>query len=98
MDVVTPVEREWAEHVYHLYVVEVNDRDGVRDRLKGPGVATGVHYPLPLHLQPVFAPARGSLPVAEGLAKRIISLPMFPELTEEQIEHVCRALADAVQV
>jgi dTDP-4-amino-4,6-dideoxygalactose transaminase len=89
---------ESVDAVYHLYVVMVEDRDGVRRRLQERGVESGIHYPVPLHLQPAYAElgyATGDLPVAERRATRILSLPMFPEITREQRAHVVACLAEA---
>ena len=99
LNAVTPVEKPWAKHVYHIYQTQIENRDAVAAKLKAQGIATGVHYPIPLHLQPVFADlgqGRGTFPVAERLADRMLSLPMFPELTDEQISHVCDCLGEAV--
>ena len=88
-----------CEHVYHLYVVQVEDRDAVREKLGADGVQTGIHYPVPLHLQPAYAGlgyGPGDFPVAEALAPRILSLPMFPQITPEQQEYVVERLAAAV--
>lgn len=85
-------------HVYHLYVIEVEHRERVATTLRERGVATGIHYPIPIHLQPAYADlgrSRGSFPRTERSADRILSLPMFPELTEEQIELVADALASS---
>lgn len=85
--------------VFHLYVVQVADRDRVRDTLLSEGIETGVHYPVPLHLQPAYAHlghGRGDFPVAEAMADRILSLPMFPEITEEQIDYVTDRLDAAL--
>ena len=94
---VTPIAvRDDVEAVYHLYVVQVDDRDAVRERLGAQGVESGIHYPVPLHLQPAYSSlgyARGDFPVAEALAPRILSLPMFPGLTDEQIDFVVERLA-----
>jgi dTDP-4-amino-4,6-dideoxygalactose transaminase len=84
-------------HVWHLFVVLVprGSRDEIRDRLAAEGVATGIHYPTLVPYQPAYAHLgyrRGGLPVAEDVAGRCLSLPMFPELTEDQIEHVAWAL------
>lgn len=92
-------ERPDVEAVYHLYVVQVDDRDAVKVKLAEAGVDTGIHYPLPVHLQPAYAHlgyTRGDFPVAEHLAERILSLPMFPEITSGQIEYVVEQLAKAV--
>jgi dTDP-4-amino-4,6-dideoxygalactose transaminase len=85
-------EAPFAKSVYHLYVIMVDDRDGLQKYLGEKGIATGLHYPLPLHLQKAYAHLgykEGDFPVAERSARRLISLPMFPELTREQIEYVC---------
>ncbi len=79
------------EHVYHLYVVQADGREKLRERLAAQGVATGVHYPLPIHLQEAYRDAGcgpGSFPVSEREAARVVSLPMFPELTEDQVRRV----------
>jgi dTDP-4-amino-4,6-dideoxygalactose transaminase len=85
-------------HVWHLYVIEVSDRDAVLSRLNEQGVGASVHYPVPLHLQPAFrhlGHSVGDFPVAERAAARILSLPMFPGMTDVQIERVVEALAVA---
>lgn len=91
--------RDDVDHVYHLYVVQVDDRDAVRDRLGGQGVQTGIHYPVPLHLTPAYEGlgyASGDFPVAEALAPRILSLPMYPQIAVEQQEYVAERLAEAL--
>jgi len=97
---VTPMRcHKDVEPVYHLYVVQVDERDRVQEHLAAAGVQTGIHYPLPLHLQPAYARlgyARGDFPVAEKLAERILSLPMFPHITPDQQEYVVERLAAAV--
>jgi len=93
---VLPATLEGADHVFHLYVVRSEQRDALRAHLDKAGIQTGVHYPVPIHLQAAYADlsrGRGSFPVAERLAQEILSLPMFPELAEEQIEMVCDAIA-----
>jgi len=90
-----PVEREWGTHVYCYYVVQIPARDQFREALAREGIETNVHYPIPVHLQPACAPygyRRGMLPVTEAAAERIVSLPMYPELTGEQIDLVCEAV------
>jgi dTDP-4-amino-4,6-dideoxygalactose transaminase len=97
---VTPVtERPDTEAVYHLYVVQVDDRDAMRAKLDEAGVGTGIHYPVPIHMHAAYAHLGykpGAFPVAEHMAGRILSLPMFPEITTEQIEYVVEQLAKAV--
>jgi dTDP-4-amino-4,6-dideoxygalactose transaminase len=94
-----PVEPEGRRHVYHLYVVRVPQRDRVRDELARRGVATGLHYPIPIHLQPAFARLElgtGSYPHSERAAAEILSLPMYPHLTRAQVAHVADCLRQAV--
>jgi len=90
-EVVMPLEAEYAKHVYHLYVIRTHRRDELQDWLKSKGIGTGLHYPIPLHLQRAYeylGYKEGDFPVAEECAKQILSLPMFPELTQEEIEKV----------
>ncbi len=87
--VLTPVEKSFARHVYHLYVIRSQRRDALRQYLKDNGVGTAIHYPVPVHLQPGYADlgsGRGSFPVSEQLAGEILSLPMFPELTAKETQ------------
>jgi dTDP-4-amino-4,6-dideoxygalactose transaminase len=94
--VMTPTTTEWATPVYHLYVVEADSRDALRVALDKSGIGTGVHYPLPSHLQPACADlglGAGALPVTETLAGRIVSLPMYPELPIEQVERVAQTVS-----
>jgi len=82
-----PLEPSWSRAVYHLYVVRTVDRDGLMAFLKERGIGSGIHYPIPLHLQKAYTAlnyAQGDFPVAEMVADRIVSLPMFPQLTAEQ--------------
>ncbi len=97
--VVTPVEAAYARHVYHLYAVRVADRDQVLAALAAKGIACGIHYPIPVHLQEAYNDlgyARGSFPVAEACADQFLSLPMFPELTSSQVSAVTQALAEVL--
>ncbi|HID87251.1 MAG TPA: DegT/DnrJ/EryC1/StrS family aminotransferase [Anaerolineae bacterium] len=94
--VVTPAEQPYAHHVYHLYVIRTPQRDALRAYLLEAGVGTSVHYPLPTHLQEAYRDlglGPGSLPVTERAANEVLSLPMFPELTEEEQEEICQAIA-----
>jgi dTDP-4-amino-4,6-dideoxygalactose transaminase/acetyltransferase-like isoleucine patch superfamily enzyme len=91
-----PHEPEWSRGVFHLYVVRTADRDGLMEHLKGAGIGTGIHYPIPLHLQKAYVSmgyAKGDFPVSERLALEIVSLPMFPQLTPAQQERVVQAVA-----
>ena len=95
-DLVLPVVSESAQPVWHLFVVRAAEREPLQAQLKSEGVATGVHYPVPLHVQPAYeymAIRRGTLPITEKVSKDVVSLPMYPELTEENIDSVCSALA-----
>jgi dTDP-4-amino-4,6-dideoxygalactose transaminase len=90
-----PVERAECRHVYHLYVVRLAQRDAWRAALADAGVQTGVHYPMPVHLQPAYRDLgyqAGDFPVSEGVAAEVLSLPMFPELTSGQIGTVAGLL------
>jgi dTDP-4-amino-4,6-dideoxygalactose transaminase len=93
-----PLRLSEEGHVYHLYVVEVEQRERVMATLRERGIATGIHYPVPIHLQPAYADlglGRGAFPRTERSADRILSLPMFPELTHEQIDLVVDGLASS---
>jgi dTDP-4-amino-4,6-dideoxygalactose transaminase len=89
--VVTPVEAPWTKGVYHLYVVRVQDRDALQTYLAEEGIGSGIHYPIPLHLQKAYQHLgykKGDFPVTERAAAEIVSLPMFPQLTHAQQEEV----------
>ncbi len=94
-----PIMDEERESVFHLFVVEVAERDRVAAELKSKGIDTALHYPVPVHFQPAYAHLRlggGSFPVSERVAQRCLSLPMYPELTDEQIDYTCEQLRAAV--
>jgi len=98
--VVTPYVLPGVEPVYHLYVVQVPDRDRVQAALKAEGIETGIHYPIPLHQQPAYAHLGfkpEDFPISAALAPKILSLPMFPEITEAQIKMVVDALKRALR-
>jgi dTDP-4-amino-4,6-dideoxygalactose transaminase len=91
----TPCEMSYARHVYHVYAIRVPHRDRVFQHLNKSGVQAGIHYPIPVHLQPAYRDARykeGDFPVAESVAREVISLPIFPELTPAQIDEVCASV------
>jgi dTDP-4-amino-4,6-dideoxygalactose transaminase len=91
-----PETAEWAEHVWHLYVVRTPRREAIREHLSSVGIATGLHYPLPLHLQPALESlgySRGAFPVTEAWASELLSLPMFPELEPSEIEWIGESVA-----
>jgi dTDP-4-amino-4,6-dideoxygalactose transaminase len=94
-----PFEPEWAKAVYHLYVVRVPDREGLMRHLAEANIGTGIHYPVPLHLQNAYGRLgyrAGDFPVAERVAREIVSLPMFPHLTGDQQERVVAQVMEFV--
>lgn len=93
-----PARIPGTTHAMHLFVVECDDRESLARSLAGAGIATAVHYPLPVHRQPAYAGRiRGAdrLPVTEALSERVLTLPMFPELTDRQVDRICVALRSA---
>ncbi len=100
-NIVTPHEPSWSKAVYHLYVVQVENRQAVQARLAEDGVGTGIHYPIPLHLQKAYASlgyTSGDFPICEKAAERILSLPMFPGLSESDQAQVVHAMIQCAQV
>jgi dTDP-4-amino-4,6-dideoxygalactose transaminase len=98
--VVTPVVAPWAEHIYHQYTIRVPQRDHVQKILAAHGIASTVYYPTPMHLQPAYSSLgykQGDLPESERAAAEVLSLPIYPELTENQIARVADALAGALR-
>ena len=98
-DVTLPRTLEGNEHVWHLYVIRVPDRDRVLKELYAAGIGAGIHYPLPIHLTPAFRGlgySEGAFPVAEGTCHQLLSLPLFPEITAAQQERVVSVLAAAL--
>jgi len=94
-DISLPPEADYAKHVYHVYAVRTSMREEFMNAMAEKGIATGIHYPVPVHLQDAYRSMgleRGSYPVAEKCAGEVVSLPMFAELTSEQIEYVCAAI------
>ncbi len=94
-----PREMPYARHVYHVFAVCAPDRDQLARDLQAAGVATGIHYPIPVHLQNAYRDERygeGAFPVSESVAGRVLSLPLFPEMTAEQIAAVCGAVTDSL--
>jgi dTDP-4-amino-4,6-dideoxygalactose transaminase len=89
--VTIPVEAPWTKGVYHLYVVRVSDREALQAHLAEAGIGSGIHYPIPLHLQKAYEHLnykKGDFPVTERVAAEIVSLPMFPQLKHEQLNEV----------
>lgn len=95
LDLPLPLERPESTHVYHQFVVRVPDRDAVQRRMAERGVQTAVYYPLPLHLQPLYRELghrAGDFPEAERAAREVLCLPMYPELTDAQVDEVVEAV------
>jgi dTDP-4-amino-4,6-dideoxygalactose transaminase len=99
-EVIRPVTALHNLHVYHIYAVRVEDRDGVLERMAARGVKCGIHYPVPIHLQTAYGflgLKAGSFPVAELCAQQFLSLPMYPELQPEQIRFVVQTLRESLR-
>jgi dTDP-4-amino-4,6-dideoxygalactose transaminase len=95
--VITPRVMGYSNHVFHLYVLKVPRRDELKKFLEEKGIGTGIHYPGPIHLQDAcrgLGYRRGDLPLTEGTADSILSLPMYPELTKEQIRYVADSIRE----
>ncbi|MBN2126297.1 MAG: DegT/DnrJ/EryC1/StrS family aminotransferase, partial [Deltaproteobacteria bacterium] len=98
--VVLPHESPDSTHVYHLYVVRVPNRDAVRARLAEKGIATGIHYPIPLHLSRAYAHLglhKGDFPVTEKAASEVLSLPMYPELELDKVEYIAESMIEILR-
>lgn len=94
-DVVTPSVREGSDHIYHLYVIRCPRRDELKEHLAKKDIFTGLHYPVPAHMQPAYSYlgyGKGDFPVTERLCDEILSLPMFPSITPAQVEYVCDSI------
>jgi dTDP-4-amino-4,6-dideoxygalactose transaminase len=97
-EIVTPLEAPYALHVYHIYAIRVQERDEVMWFLNEKGIQCGVHYPVPIHLQMAYRSLgyeKGDLPKSERIALELVSLPMFPELTEAQVNTVALTVKEA---
>ncbi len=96
---ILPTEADYAEHVYHLYVVRTTQREALQSYLKEHGIGTGIHYPIPIHLQEAFQDlgyGTGSFPVTEQCAAQTLSLPMYAELTTDQITQVAQCIGEFI--
>jgi perosamine synthetase len=95
--VTLPVEREWGRHVYHQYVIRTPERDVLREQLAMQGIASGIHYPIPVHLQPAIREITGevSLPETEAAAEDILSLPVHPWLSEDDIREIATIIQES---
>jgi dTDP-4-amino-4,6-dideoxygalactose transaminase len=97
--VLTPLHASYAQHVYHIYAIRVKERERIMERLTQKQIGCAVHYPIPIHLQEAYRSLgyeKGSFPVAERCAREFISLPMYPELTSEQVKQVASCLNEAI--
>jgi dTDP-4-amino-4,6-dideoxygalactose transaminase len=97
-DLETPAEMPWARHVYHVYTIRSNERDNLQTTLAKEGIQTGIHYPVPVHLQPAYADlgyGPGAFPQAEAAAKQVLSLPLYPELSRQAVVQVAEAVKEA---
>jgi len=93
-----PAEMPWARHVYHVYTLRNPDRDRLQAALQSEGIQTAVHYAVPVHLQPAYASLgynQGSLPRAEAAAEQVLSLPIYPELSDASVAEVACAVEKA---
>ena len=95
--IITPFEPEWSKAVYHLYIIRMKNRDAAQKKLSDLGISTGLHYPVPLHMQKAYAHLKHApedFPVTLQTSREILSLPMFPGLTEDQVRRVVEALRE----
>jgi dTDP-4-amino-4,6-dideoxygalactose transaminase len=91
--VIKPIEESWATHVYHMYTIRTQKRDELKEFLAEQGIGTGIHYPVPIHKQPVFSRHnRLRLPFTEEVSKTTLSLPMFPSMNQNQVNYVVNAV------
>jgi dTDP-4-amino-4,6-dideoxygalactose transaminase len=99
--IILPAEMPWGKHMYHLYVIQADDRDALRHRLEAAGIESGLHYPVPLHLQEAYRSLgyrQGSFPVTEGVVSRILSLPMYPGISTEVVARVAEEIMETSNV
>jgi dTDP-4-amino-4,6-dideoxygalactose transaminase len=96
----TPEAVSYGRHVYHIYAIRTATRDSLQQTLHDRGIQTGIHYPIPVHLLPAYADLGhrpGDFPCSEKAAHEVLSLPMFPELTEDQVATVSRSVGTLLQ-
>jgi dTDP-4-amino-4,6-dideoxygalactose transaminase len=97
LPVKTPTEQLGNQHIYHMYVIQAPRRDELQVWLKDHGIGTGIHYPVPIHLQNAMSNLggkKGDFPVTEKVVDQILSLPLYPELTDEAIQIVASSIRD----
>jgi dTDP-4-amino-4,6-dideoxygalactose transaminase len=91
--VITPYEAEYGGHIYNYYVICSKDRDNLQSFLKSKGIDSAVYYPVPLHLQPVYSNlgySKGDFSISEQVSNEVLALPMFPELTQDEIKYITK--------
>jgi dTDP-4-amino-4,6-dideoxygalactose transaminase len=96
-----PTETAYSSHVYHIYPICIADRDQLMAQLENKGIHCGIHYPVPIHLQPAYRTLnlpRGTFPQAESNAQTQLSLPIYPELSSEQIDYVADSLEKCISM
>jgi dTDP-4-amino-4,6-dideoxygalactose transaminase len=96
-----PVEMDYSRHVYHLYVIQSENRDALRQQLADVGIESGLHYPIPLHLQEAYrflGYKQGDFPVTERVKSRILSLPMYPGIDSKSVERVASEVRESCYV
>lgn len=99
-EIITPKQSTWAESVYHLYVVQTGNREALKQKLNEAGIGAALHYPRPLHLQKAYefmGHKRGTFPVSEQVADRVMSLPNYPEMTDEMVEFVVESVKEIMR-
>jgi dTDP-4-amino-4,6-dideoxygalactose transaminase len=95
----TPKQMPWARHVYHVYTVRSEDRTGLQEAIQAEGIQTGIHYPIPVHMQPAYADLgyrAGAFPHSEKAAAQVLSLPLYPELSPQSVAEVARAVKKTI--
>ncbi len=100
LPLVTPLTPAYAEHIFHLYVIRVHNREALMEHLKSKGIASGLHYPIPIHVQPAYSELgykAGDFPITEAYAETILSLPIYPELDDDKVAYVVDAIRDFFQ-
>jgi dTDP-4-amino-4,6-dideoxygalactose transaminase len=100
-DIITPVEADYAKHIYHIYAIRTKNRDALISSLAEKDIFCGIHYPVPIHLQKAYeflSNKKGSFPIVEKCAEEFVSLPMFAELGQEQIKKVCHEIKCFLEV
>ena len=100
-NIITPVQQTGKDHVYHLYVIRVKNRNRVQKQLAARGIQTVVNYPKPYYLQPAFqylGYQKGAFPVTEQVSNEVLSLPLYPDLSKRKIDYVVRQLAHITRV